>query len=369
MLGGNKVTPREKELMDLIRENPQISQADLAEKLKIKRSSVAAHIRNLTEKGEILGRGYLLRTEDYITVVGGANMDIRGLPQGTFVLEDSNPGQVQTSPGGVGRNIGENLARLGLQVSMVCVLGEDLWARELMEAGESLGLSFKEAIVIPGEQTPIYLEILNDQKEMLAAINQMDLVDRLSPDLLEGKKNTLTNAKYLVLDCNLKRESLAYLFQLGHERVVVDGVSMAKVTKIQDFLDRIYLLKVNHHEAGELAGTKIQGPEDVERVGRILMEDGPRYLVITYGKEGAWGFDGDQVLHVKTKEIKAKNATGAGDAFTAGLIYGFFQDLDFEDCLYLGQGASALALHSEKTNAEDLSKEKLIEKTKEICNG
>ena len=50
-------------------------------------------------------------------VVGAANIDIGGFPQGRIALQDSNPGRVILSAGGVGRNIACNLARLGVERS------------------------------------------------------------------------------------------------------------------------------------------------------------------------------------------------------------------------------------------------------------
>ena len=56
------MTQRERQILRLIEEDPMISQEMLAEKLGITRSSVAVHISNLTKKGCIAGRGYVLRT-------------------------------------------------------------------------------------------------------------------------------------------------------------------------------------------------------------------------------------------------------------------------------------------------------------------
>jgi len=70
------MTNREAELLMLISRNPAISQNELAEILGITRSSVAVHITNLIKKGHILGKGYLLKQEDYICVLGGSNIDI-----------------------------------------------------------------------------------------------------------------------------------------------------------------------------------------------------------------------------------------------------------------------------------------------------
>ena len=63
-----------------------------------------------------------------VYVIGAVNMDISGTPDGEFRTGESNPGQVIVSPGGVGRNIAENLCRLGRKVSLITVLGNDDYA-------------------------------------------------------------------------------------------------------------------------------------------------------------------------------------------------------------------------------------------------
>ena len=84
------MTPREREIMALLRKNPQISQREIAEKLNITRSGVSTHINNLAKNGYILGRTYILREDDYISVVGGANMDIVGSSYNKSIRKDSN---------------------------------------------------------------------------------------------------------------------------------------------------------------------------------------------------------------------------------------------------------------------------------------
>jgi pseudouridine kinase len=48
-----------------------------------------------------------------IGIIGGINIDIEGAPFKKLKYQDSNPGKIRLSYGGVGRNIAENLARLG----------------------------------------------------------------------------------------------------------------------------------------------------------------------------------------------------------------------------------------------------------------
>ena len=57
----NHMTQRERQILNLIEANPMISQQELADQLGIARSSVAVHISNLQKKGDIAGKGYVLR--------------------------------------------------------------------------------------------------------------------------------------------------------------------------------------------------------------------------------------------------------------------------------------------------------------------
>ena len=95
------MTQRERQILNWIKENPMISQQELADKAGITRSSAAVHISNLMKKGYISGKGYIVRTAPYVTVVGGVNMDIGGRSAAPLVDRDSNPGQVRMSLGGV----------------------------------------------------------------------------------------------------------------------------------------------------------------------------------------------------------------------------------------------------------------------------
>ena len=121
------MTQRERQILQLIEANPMISQQELADKLGITRSSVAVHISNLTKKGCIAGKGYVLRSGSYAVIVGGVNVDIGGHSFAPLVDSDSNPGRVSMSLGGVGRNIAHNASLLGVDVRLLTAYGEPEW--------------------------------------------------------------------------------------------------------------------------------------------------------------------------------------------------------------------------------------------------
>lgn len=74
--------------------------------------------------------------KENIIVAGGINIDIKGFPFAKAIPGDSNPGRVSNAAGGVGRNIAENLARLGTRVRLCGAVGEDTQGRFILESCE-----------------------------------------------------------------------------------------------------------------------------------------------------------------------------------------------------------------------------------------
>ena len=145
------MTQREREILRLIESDPMIAQQEIADQLGITRSSVAVHISNLTKKGYIAGKGYVLRSGSYAVVVGGVNVDIGGRSLAPLVAADSNPGTVSVSLGGVGRNIAHNLSLLGVDVRLLAAYGDDLHGQQVVSSCASLGIDLSHARKVPGD--------------------------------------------------------------------------------------------------------------------------------------------------------------------------------------------------------------------------
>lgn len=239
------MTQRERQLLEWIRENPMISQQELAEKAGITRSSAAVHISSLMKKGYIAGRGYLLRTDPYIVVVGGVNMDIGAVSHAPLVARDSNPGRVTTSLGGVGRNIAHNLCLLGEQVSMVTVLGQDSFAQSVRENAAAIGLDLTHSAVIPDGRTGTYLFIDDSDGDMALAVNDMAIYDHMTPDFLRQRLDYINHADLVVVETNLPEPSLHWLCQHCTAPLLADPVSTIKAPKLKPVLGRLTALKLS----------------------------------------------------------------------------------------------------------------------------
>ena len=249
------MTQRERQLLNWIEENPLISQQELADKAGITRSSVAVHISNLMKKGYITGKGYIVHTAPYVTVVGGVNMDIGGWPGEVPVMQDSNPGVVRMSLGGVGRNIAHNMALLGMDVRMVTVFGDDINAQKIAASCGELGIDISQSPIIPEGRTSTYLFITDEKGDMALAVSDMEIYKHLTPQMLAQRQTLLNASQAVVLDTNIPAESIEWLADHCAAPLFADPVSTAKAVKLQPVLGRLHTLKPNRIEAeGLLSG-------------------------------------------------------------------------------------------------------------------
>ncbi len=357
------MTYREKEILQILKNNPMISQQELADMLNISRASVAVHITNLMKKGYILGKGYILKRENYVTVIGGSNMDIQGSPKNPLIMYDSNPGQVDISLGGVGRNIAENLSRLSINTKLISAIGNDLYGNTILSECKNLNIDVEDCFVSDEYATSIYISILNSSKDMQLAISHMDIIEKLDESFINSKHKSLNDSKAIVIDTNLSQETIEFITRTySHLPIFVDTVSTSKCTKIKDILGRFDGVKLNKYEAETLSGIKIENLDDAKKSCEYFINEGVKNVFITLSSDGVYCANNEVSLHIKGVEIDIVNATGAGDAFMAGIIYGFMNDLHLEETAKFSVGASILALSHKNTINPNLSVD-LVEKT------
>ena len=350
------MTQREAQILQWIRENPMISQQELADKAGITRSSVAVHISNLMKKGYIGGKGYIVRDQPYAVVVGGVNLDIGGTPFAPLVGQDSNPGKVTMSLGGVGRNIAHNMALLGLDVRLLTALGDDMNAQKITTSCIELGIDLSPSLQVPGGSTSTYLFLTDEKGDMALAVSDMAIYDHLTPRYLAAKEALLNNARLVVADTNIPAESLRWLAENCKAPVFVDPVSTAKAVKVKPVLGRLHTLKPNRIEAELLSGVAITDDVSLARCADALLETGLHRVFISLGAEGVYAADhlGGRVK-VPCLPAEMVNTTGCGDAFMAALAWGWLEGLGLREAALAGEAASAISMEGKETINPDLS--------------
>lgn len=300
----------------------------------------------------------------YVTIVGAVNIDITGSPYDKLNLNDSNPGYVKHTLGGVGRNIADNLARLAAKVELITVLGDDLYAADIKKdcLANNIGIGYTE--VFKDARTSLYLCINDDEGEMKLALSDMDLYENISVDFLKKRIDFINESAACVIDTNIPKESIEYLVENVRVPIFVDTVSVKKTEKIDGLLHNIYGLKPNIYEAEVLSGMKIEDLDDMKKAANLITDSGVKNLFISMGKDGVYFKDEVDEGILPSLSIDIVNTTGAGDAFFAAIIWSYLQGYDIEESARTGSAASYICLQSQDT----VSKEMSVDRIKQIKN-
>ena len=277
-----------------------------------------------------------------VIVIGGVNMDLTGTPAQALRPGDSNPGRVRMAPGGVGRNIAENLCRLGRSVSLVSLMGEDAYAAAIRQHCETAGLDLSMCPSLPGEHTSTYLCVNETNGDLHVAISDMALYERLTPERLEPFLPALNAAALVIADANLPEETLLWLGREVTAPLAADPVSAAKVARLRGILRRLILLKPNAREAETLTGLSIRGEADLPRVSGKLRALGVERVFLSLGAGGVWVDDGALRALLPCYPGPIVNTTGCGDAFLAAAADAW---LDGADTGTIARRALAAAAH------------------------
>jgi len=302
----------------------------------------------------------------YVAVVGAANVDIGGFVAGRVVAEDSNPGRVRMSMGGVGRNIACNLSRMGTETELITALGGDGYADMIRADCARSGVGLKHAMSFPEEATSTYLFIAGSDGDMAVAVNDMGIHDRLIPERLESALEGLNGAQLVVLEANPPQETLEYLAQRLNVPVIADAVSAAKTPKLRGVLPHLDAFKPNRIEAELLTGIAVRDERSAKEACRALLDTGLRSVFLTMGVHGVCCGDADELLFLPGMEEQMKNATGAGDAFTAAIAWAKTKSLTLRETALAGMAAASIAIGSHETVSPDMSSGLLAQRMNEI---
>jgi len=269
---------------------------------------------------------------------------------------DSNPGSILCAPGGVGRNVSENLARLGLATQLFSVVGDDVFGQALLTATGQAGVNVSAVSVWPGCSSASYLAWHGSDGDMLAAVNDMGLLDKLTPEVLQEKASELKQAQMMVLDCNLTPPTLAWLLQSPNKPIFVDAVSVVKCEKLRPWLSSVQLLKVNQREAAVLSGLKVETADEACLAASALHRAGVKQVVVSLGGVGVCWCDADgQTGHRPARPVAVVNTSGAGDALLAGLVLGCAEGLSLDQAVQGAMACAEITLASPHANSPHLS--------------
>lgn len=292
--------------------------------------------------------------DEVIAVVGGANLDVVARSDEAVQPATSNPGRMVSTAGGVGRNIAENLARLGARVMLVTVVGDDEAGRRLLAQTREAGVDVRHVVTSP-HGTGSYTAVVGPDGELVVSVADMRAIDTFGPgDLPE---TSMREASLIIADGNLPAATLRRLLESSRAPVMIDPVSAPKAARIAPLLDGshpVHTVTPDRHELAALSGRRADSDEEIHQAAGALIARGVQRVWVRQGARGSLFVTAGGAHRIDAHAVTPVDVTGAGDAMLAAYARGIVAGEDDLEAARDGAAAAYLTISCADTVRPDL---------------
>lgn len=272
-----------------------------------------------------------------ICVLGASNIDlICYAPQLPRLGETLPATRFATGFGGKGANQAVMAARLGGAVSIVTKVGRDIFGQDTLRNFEEQQIDTRFVHTTEEAATgvaPIWVEEQSGANAILVALGANDL---LTPADVENARPAIEQADVVVCQWECPLDAMLAGLQIGREAgaLTIFNPAPARAELPHSAYRHVDILCPNESETERLTGASVADDLDARAAARLLLEHGPRHVILTLGARGCLWVSAQGEEFVPATQVHAVDTTGAGDAFVGSLAY------------FLGAGvAIAQAMH------------------------
>ncbi len=271
---------------------------------------------------------------------------MQALPrEGQLLTLDAMP----VKAGGCAANVGIGLVKQGWSVDVAGCLGDDASANVLRACLEQYGVNCEFVTYTrerPTSKTVILLVEGQDRRYIhVFGANEMFTCRHIDRDWLRQLKAFYLGGLFGLPGIDL--EELGAVLQTCRDNNVITFLdilapeSLQGFDSIHDLLPYIDYFLPNDDEAARITGTT----DPVDQL-RAFKEHGANTVVITCGKRGSVANQHDTLWTCGVYSVESIDASGAGDAFTTGLITAVLRGRDLPDVLAYASAVGASATRS-----------------------
>jgi sugar/nucleoside kinase (ribokinase family) len=234
--------------------------------------------------------------------------------------------------GGCAANTAVDLAKMGVRSAVAGRVGDDLLGRVVADMLTDSGVDTTSLRSIPGTATSQTL-IVNVAGQDRRYIHTFGANAGFRAEDIPKTGSILYVGGFLLMS-ELTGTSLAPVFRSCHEigiRTFLDVVTPPGIDyrgELEPVLPFTDVFKCNSDEA-----RLITGESDNFRQAHALHGMGAATAIVSLGGDGSLLVNRDGAWHAAAFPVDFVDASGGGDAFDAGFIYGMLNQLSVEDCL------------------------------------
>ena len=260
-------------------------------------------------------------------VIGAVFVDVKGFALGNYLPEGTNIGDVQVAPGGVCRNVAEDLARLGIRSRFVSMVDDSAMGRDVKDQLTALGIDTEHVIAAP-RSMGMWLAILDEHGDLRGSVSRQPDFRAMEAHFEEAGEAMVAECEAIVLGYDTTDRITGDILRLAERygKPVYGLVgNMGVILRHPEYLRKTACFICNESEAERLFDKPLQALTPEEALSLLVQESrnaGIPAMVLTMGPQGAVYVDHrtGEFGRCPAKSIAMVDSTGAGDAFFTGVV-------------------------------------------------
>lgn len=187
------------------------------------------------------------------------------------------------------------------------------------------------------------------------------------PDFDSAKRIYFTSLGPTFTKSNIVGELINYLERTGAQLHYNPGTFQIKagVKKYPRLLSLTKVFIVNLEEAKIILGFDESAKLDIKKILKGLLDLGPKMVVITDGREGSYGYDGEKYYKLGVFPAKLVEMTGSGDAYATAVCAGLFYGESLPKAMRWGAANGASVVEQIGPQAGLLTYDAMLDKLKQ----
>jgi ribokinase len=228
----------------------------------------------------------------------------------------------EIGPGGKGANQAVAAARLGSEVLLVSMVGDDMFGRTTLETLAAQGVDTRHVGVVAGVSSgvaPIFVEPSGENCILIVK----GANDHLLPANVDAAAADLLASELILLQLEIPLATIYHTVALATahgKRVILNPAPATRDLDLAKLRD-VSFFTPNRGELSLLTGLPTDTLEQIETAARTLLAGGIRAVIATLGHEGVLLVTPEGTTHVPTVEVAPADTTGAGDAFIGSFAH------------------------------------------------
>lgn len=291
-------------------------------------------------------------------VIGTTFVDIKGFSRNSYDPQGRNIGEVKFVHGGVGRNIVENFANVGMPVSYVGMLEDSAIGLEVERHLEEIGADLSFAVKAPDRGIGMWMAILDEKGDLAGSISKIPDFSYLEAHLKAHGEEIVRQAEAVALEVDLNEQIAEMTVNLakryGKDVYAIVG-NLSVVLARKDLIRQMKCFICNDIEATKYFGKDILGrtAEEVrDWLPGAAEKEGLQSVVVTMGEQGAVYYEKGATSAgiCPPSPTKVVDTTGAGDAFFSGTVMGLVRGAALAEASEYGARLASATISREENS-------------------